>query len=327
MKRIAIVLIAASMLGLMGCDRQTTVQKTESIMGTDVTITVVAPSAGKGEVAIDAAMEELRRLDRMMSLYKDGSEITRVNLAAGEHSVTVSREMIEVVEHARRISELSGGAFDATIGPLVVLWQMKLREGAVPSDREIKAVLTRVDYRDILIDKKGPTIFLTRKGMILDLGGAAKGYAADRAAEALRKQGTMNALVAVAGDIRAMGHREDGKPWRIGVQHPREAGKILAALELSDRSISTSGDYERFTIVNKKRFHHILDPRTGKPSEGTESVTVIGDQGAVLDPLTTALFVLGPEKGMQLVKDLGYEAIFVDDKGTVLTTEGIDVPR
>src|SRR5574341_128882 len=272
MKRIAIVLIAASMLGLMGCDRQTTVQKTESIMGTDVTITVVAPSAGKGEVAIDAAMEELRRLDRMMSLYKDGSEITRVNLAAGEHSVTVSREMIEVVEHARRISELSGGAFDATIGPLVVLWQMKLKEGAVPSDREIKAVLTRVDYRDILIDKKGPTIFLTRKGMILDLGGAAKGYA-------------------------------------------------------SDRAISTSGDYERFTIVNKKRFHHILDPRTGKPSEGTESVTVIGDQGAVLDPLTTALFVLGPEKGMQLVKDLGYEAIFVDDKGTVLTTEGIDVPR
>lgn len=327
MKHTAIVLIALGMLGLAACDRQVTVQKTESIMGTDVTITVVAPSAEKGEVAIDAALEELRRLDRMMSLYKDGSEITRVNLAAGEHSVTVSQEMIEVVEHARRISELSGGAFDATIGPLVVLWQMKLKEGAVPSDRELRAMLSRVNYKDVLVDKKGSTIFLTRKGMILDLGGAAKGYAADRAAEALKKQGIMNALVAVAGDIRAMGHREDGKPWRIGVQHPREADKTLAVLELSDRSISTSGDYERFTIINKKRFHHILDPRTGKPSEGTESVTVIGGQGAVLDPLTTALFVLGPEKGMPLVKDLGYEAIFVDDKGTVLTTEGIDVPR
>ena len=327
MKQRVIVLIALGMLGLTGCERQTTVQKTESIMGTDVTVTVVAPSAKEGEAAIDAAMEELRRLDRMMSLYKDGSEITRLNLAAGEHSVTVSPELIEVVQHARQVSELSGGAFDVTIGPLAVLWQMKLKERAVPSDREIKAVLSRVNYKDVLVDKKGSTIFLTRKGMIMDLGGAAKGYAADRAAEALKKQGISNALVAVAGDIRAMGRREDGKPWRIGVQHPREADKTLAALELSDRSISTSGDYERFTIINKKRFHHILDPRTGKPSEGMESVTVIGDQGAVLDPLTTALFILGPEKGMQLVKDLGYEAIFVDDKGSIVHTKGINVSQ
>jgi thiamine biosynthesis lipoprotein len=323
MKRIAIMLIAVGMLGLTGCERQVTVQKTEPIMGTDVTVTVVAPSAKEGEAAIDAAMDEIRRLDRMMSLYKEESEITRVNLAAGEHSVTVSPEMITVVEHAQRASELSGGAFDVTIGPLVVLWQMRLKEGAVPSDKEVKAVLPRVNYKDVLIDKKGSSIFLTRKGMIMDLGGVAKGYAADRAAEVLRKQGITNALVAVAGDIRAMGTREDGKPWRIGVQHPREAGKLLATLELSDRSISTSGDYERFTIINKERYHHILDPRTGKPSAGVESVTIIGDQGAVIDPLTTALFILSPEKGMQIVKDLGCEAIFVDDKGNVTSTKGI----
>jgi thiamine biosynthesis lipoprotein len=231
--------------------------------------------------------------------------------------------MIKVVEHAQRASELSGGAFDVTIGPLVVLWQMRLKEGAVPSDKEVKAVLPRVNYKDVLIDKKGSSIFLTRKGMIMDLGGVAKGYAADRAAEVLKKQGVMNALVAVAGDIRAMGTREDGKPWRIGVQHPREAGKLLATLELSDRSISTSGDYERFKIVNKKRYHHILDPRTGRPSEGMESVTITGDTGAVIDPLDTALFSLGPEKGMKIVKDLGYEAIFVDDKGNVTSTKGI----
>lgn len=327
MKRIAIMFIAAGMLGLTGCERQVTVQKTGSIMGTDVTITVVAPSAKEGEAAIDAAMEEIRRLDRMMSLYKDDSEITRVNLAAGEHSVQVPPEMIEVVERARMVSDLSGGAFDITIGPLVVLWQMKLKEGAVPTDKEIKAVLSRVNYRDALFDKKGSTIFLTRKGMIMDLGGCAKGYAADRAAEVLRKHRITNALVAVAGDIRAMGKREDGKPWRIGVQHPREAGKLLTTLELSDRSISTSGDYERFKIVNKKRYHHILDPRTGRPSEGMESVTIIGDTGAAIDPLTTALFILGPEKGMQIVKQFGYEAIFVDDKGTITGTGGIKMEK
>ncbi len=327
MKRIAIALIAAALLGLAGCARQVAVQRTEPVMGTDVTITVVAPTTKEGEEAIDAAMEEIKRIDRMMSLYRDDSEITRVNRAAGEHAVQVSPEMIDVVEEARKASELSGGAFDITIGPLVVLWQMKLRESSVPSDKEIKAVLRRVNYRDLLIDRKGPSLFLTKKGMIMDLGGVAKGYAADRAAEVLKKRGVLNALIAVAGDIRAMGKREDGKPWRIGVQHPREAGKLLTTLELSDRSISTSGDYERFTIVYSKRYHHIVDPRTGRPSEGVESVTLVGGRGAAIDPLTTALFILGPEQGMKIVKAQGYEAIFVDDTGKTVTTPGLSAGR
>lgn len=327
MKRIAIVLVIAGMLVFSGCERQVSVQKTEPIMGTDVAITVVAKTEREGEAAIDAAMDEIRRLDRMMSLYKEDSEITRVNLAAGEHSIQVSPEMIEAAEAARKVSELSAGAFDVTIGPLSVLWQMRLREGTVPSDRELAAVRSRVNFKEVLINRKERSLFLTRKGMVMDFGGVAKGYAADRAAEVLKKQGVLNALVAVAGDIRAMGRREDGKPWRIGVQHPREPGRLLATLELSDKSISTSGDYERFTIVRKKRYHHILDPRTGRPSEGVESVTVVGDRGAVIDPLTTALFILGPEKGMKLVKDLGYEALFVDDQGRVTSTEGIKTAR
>lgn len=308
------------------CDRTVTVQRTETIMGTEVAVTVVAPSTRDGETAIDAAMEEIKRLDRMMSLYKDDSVLARVNRAAGEHSVQVPGEMIDVAEAARSASELSGGAFDATIGPLAVLWQMRLKEGAVPSDREIAAVLGRVNYRDVLIDRKGSSLFLTRKGMIMDLGGAAKGYAADRAGDVLRRQGIQNALVAVAGDIRAMGTRQDGKPWRIGVQHPREEGKLLTTIDLSGRSISTSGDYERFTIIRKERYHHILDPRTGQPSRGMESVTLVGDRGSAIDPLTTALFILGPEKGMKLAEDRGYEAIFVDDQGRISASKGIAIP-
>jgi thiamine biosynthesis lipoprotein len=304
-----------------------TAQKTETIMGTEVTITVAARSTDEGKAAIEAGMAELRRLDAMMSLYKDDSELARVNFAAGKHPVKVSPEMIEVVEAARKISDLTDGAFDVTIGPLVVLWQLRLKEGAAPTDEELANVLTRVNYKNIVTGKKASTLFLRNAGMIMDLGGVAKGYAADKAAEALRARGIENGIVALAGDIRVMGRRPDNSPWRIGVQHPRERDKTLTVLELSDRSISTSGDYERFRIVKKKRYHHIIDPRTGKPSEGMESVTVIGDNGVLIDPLTTALFIVGPEKGLALVKKLGCEAIFVDAKGRIVTTDGIRMTR
>jgi len=321
MKRAAITVLALILLAT-GCSKTRTMQKTESIMGTDVTITVVARSYEEGETAIEAGMAELRRLDAMMSLYKDDSEITRVNLAAGKSPVKVSPEMIEVVEHAAEISKLSGGAFDVTIGPLVVLWQMRLKEGKTPTDEEIARVRPLVNYRDIVIDKKASTIFLKKPGMIMDFGGM-KGYTADRVASLFKKRGINNAIIAVAGDIWVLGHREDGKPWRIGVQHPRDHDKTLAVLELSDKYISTSGDYERFVIKENKRYHHIIDPRTGRPSTGTISATLIGDEGATIDPLTKVPFILGPEYGMKIVKKLGAEAIIVDDHGKVFVTDGI----
>ena len=322
MRTVNLALIIACILSV-GCARQRTVQKTETIMGTQVSLTVVAATAGEAEAAIEAGMAELRRLDRMMSLYKDDSEISQVNRAAGKDPVKVSPEMIEAVEAAAEVSRISGGAFDATIGPLEVLWQLKLKEGALPTAAEIARVRPLVNYRGIVVDRTGSTILLKKRGMILDLGGCAKGYAADRVAEIYRKRGISNAVIAVAGDIWVLGHRADGTPWRIGVQHPREKDKTLAVLEFSGRYISTSGDYERFVIREKKRYHHIIDPRSGKPSEGVVSVTVVGDRGAVVDPLTTALFILGPEKGMALVERLGLEAIFVAVDGAVRSTKGI----
>jgi thiamine biosynthesis lipoprotein len=321
----SIIIVLALLLVASGCARPRTVQKTESIMGTDVTVTVVAPSEKEGAAAIDAAMAEIKRFDEMMSLYKDTSEITRVNLSAGRQPVKVSPEMIDVVEAAARISDSTNGAFDVTVGPLVVLWQMRLREKKTPTDGEIALARARVGYKNVIIDKEASTLYLRKPGMIMDLGGVAKGYAADKAAAALKKRGIENGIVAIAGDIRAMGKRPDGTPWRIGVQHPRQADKTLAVLELSDKSISTSGDYERFQIVQKKRYHHIIDPRTGKPSEGLISVTVVGNSGALVDPLTTALFIIGVEKGMALVKELGCEAIFEDNTGRVTSTEGIQM--
>ncbi len=315
-----LVLLAIALFG--GCARTRTVQKTETIMGTEVTITVVAQSREEGEAAIDAGMAELRRLDAMMSLYKDTSEITKVNLAAGKTPVKVSPEMIEVVEQAAEISRVSGGVFDVTIGPLVVLWQMRLKEGKIPTDAEIARIKPLVNYKNIALDRKASTIFLKKPGMIMDFGGM-KGYTADRVAELFRKRGIENAIIAVAGDIWVLGHREDGSPWRIGVQHPREHDKTLTVLELSNKYISTSGDYERFVIREKKRYHHIIDPRTGKPSTGVISVTLVGDRGALIDPLSKVPFILGPEEGMKIVRKFGAEAIVVDEEGRVFMTDGI----
>jgi thiamine biosynthesis lipoprotein len=230
--------------------------------------------------------------------------------------------MIEVVERAADISLLSGGVFDVTVGPLVVLWQMRLKEGKVPTDEEIAKVRPLVNYGNIVVDKKGSTLFLKKAGMIMDFGGM-KGYTADRAADAIKKHGIKNAIIAVAGDIWVLGHREDGKPWRIGVQHPREHEKTLAVLDLSNKYVTTSGDYERFVIKEKKRYHHIIDPRTGKPSQGVISATIIGDKGAIIDPLAKVPFILGPDDGLKLVKKLGAEAIIVDDQGKVFMTDGI----
>jgi thiamine biosynthesis lipoprotein len=321
MKRLFIFMVlAAALFG--GCPRARTVQKTETIMGTDVTITVVDQSIEAAEAAIEAGMAELRRLDAMMSLYKDTSEITKVNLAAGKEPVKVSPEMIEVVEQAAEISRLSGGVFDVTVGPLVVLWQMRLKEGKVPTDNEIARVRPLVNYRNIVVDKSASTIFLKKTGMIMDFGGM-KGYTADRVAGLFRKRGIKNAVIAVAGDIWVLGHRDDGKSWRIGVQHPREHDKTLTVLDLSDKYISTSGDYERFVIREKKRYHHIIDPRTGKPSTWVISVTLVGDKGAFIDPLAKVPFILGPEEGMKIVKKHGAEAIIVDEGGKVYMTDGV----
>ena len=320
---IVTVLLAFIML-VFGCTgpRFKTVQRTEAIMGTDVTVTVVAKSEAEGAAAIDAAMAEVRRFDRMMSLYKDDSEITRINLAAGKHPVKVSPEMIEVVEAAARVSGLTHGAFDVTIGPLVVLWQMRLKEGKTPDDKEIARIKRLVNYKNVIIDRRKSTLFLKNPNMIMDLGGM-KGYIADRVKDLIKKRGINNAVIALAGDIWVLGRREDGKPWRIGVQHPRKPEQTLTVLDLSDKYISTSGDYERYKIVERKRYHHIIDPRTGKPSTGVISATLMGDQGALIDPLSKAPFILGPEEGLKIVKKTGAEAIIVDEQGKIYMTDGV----
>jgi thiamine biosynthesis lipoprotein len=299
-------------------------KKSADIMYTRVTITVVSDSPERAETAIDAAFDEIRHLEKLLSFWTDDSEIAAINRNAGVSAVKVSPETLDIIEKSIFISEKTDGAFDPTIGPVIRLWDFHKK--VLPDRGAVQEALGMVDYRQMSVDEGQSTAFLKKGGMSFDTGGIAKGYAADLAVESLRKAGISSALVAVAGDIRAFGTRPGGKPWRIGIRDPRprdEDDYLMATIELHDEAISTSGDYERFFIRDGVRYHHLLDPGTGYPSTRCQSVTVVADKAVYTDGLATGIFVMGPEKGLKVLRELGYEGIIVDAEGKTHVTPGL----
>ena len=301
-------------------------------MDTYCTITVVSPSKEKAAEAIDKGFAEIKKLEGLLNYFSDKSEITAINKAAGTGPVKVSEETLEMMRKTLEISKTTRGTFDPTIAPVIKLWDFsnKRRDNSVPNATVIKDTLKLVDYKKVKINNKSE-VFLTEKGMGIDLGGIAKGYAADKAMEAIKAEGIEAALVAVAGDIRGAGLSTSGNTWKVGIQDPRpgtESEKpwedIFASLYLEDMAISTSGDYQRFFIKDGKRYHHILDPVTGFPAEtDLISASVIAPEGYIADGLSTAVFALGAEKGMTLLKAMGIEGVLVDRDRKVFITEGI----
>ena len=291
-------------------------------MGTVVEITLTGDDEVAAQKAALQALQEIKRIEYLMSPWVESSDVSRINRSAGKEWVDVSSETIAVIKKAQEVSELSEGAFDITVGPLVHLWR-KAREKEVPPDtEEIRKIRSLVDYRDIRISNSG-RVFLKKKEMSIDLGGIAKGYAVDRAFELLRTLGYKNLIVNAGGDLRVGGSKWD-QPWSIGIQHPRESQKIMARISISDAAIATSGDYEKFFMHQGKRYHHIFNPRDGLPAEGCQSVTIICKDGVTADAFATAVFVLGPEKGTFLCQRLqGVECLIVDKDGKTIFSPGL----
>jgi thiamine biosynthesis lipoprotein len=299
-------------------------KKDRILMDTLVAITVVSDSKDTAEKAIDAAFSEIEYLEKLSNHYSSDSEITRINRNAGISEVKVSYDILKLLEKALYVSENTEGAFDVTMGPVIALYDFhkKIR----PDDGMIKKTLSLVNYRDIIINRDRSTVLLKRKGMLIDLGGIAKGYAADKAAETLKKNRVRSGLVAVAGDIKAFGLKPDGKPWKIGIRNPESGDKeddIMATIELKDMAISTSGDYERFFISGGKRYHHLLDPKTGLSAQECRSVSIITKEGAFTDAFATGIFILGPEQGVKVLDKLGFEGMIIDSQGKSHLTQGI----
>jgi thiamine biosynthesis lipoprotein len=267
--------------------------------------------------------DRLREIENTMSANLEDSDLGRINAAAGIKAVKAHPDTIKVLKRALHFAELSGGAFDPTVGPLVKLWDIGSGNEKIPGEEEITKALSLINRREIIIDEAAGTVFLPRPGMGLDLGAIAKGYAADEAARIIAGAGIERALVDLGGNILVKGPKPDGSPWRVGIQNPTDnRGAYIGISEVTNKTLVTSGVYERFFESGGKRYHHILSTRTGYPVEsGLLSVTVISGSSMDADALSTALFALGYEAGLPLAESMeNTEAIFIFGDRTVRGT-------
>lgn len=322
-----ILIIACGVfISLTGCKtpKEKVYRKSVILMDTRVEINAVSDSSEKAEKAIDKAFVEIEKLDTLLNFFSEKSELSEINKNAGIRSVKVSAETFDIFEKAVYAGKKTDGAFDLTIGPEIVLWDFYKK--IKPDDREIKKRLSLVNYRNINMDKKGRTIYLKKKGMSVDLGGIAKGYAADKASEVLKASGIKAGLVAIAGDIKAFGMKPDGRPWKVGIRNPRQKDKndeLIATIELVDSAISTSGDYERYFIVDGERYHHILNPKTGYPAALSQTAVIIANDGYITDSFSTGIFIMGHEKGLRLLDEMKINGMVIDSNGKVHMTRNI----
>jgi thiamine biosynthesis lipoprotein len=296
----------------------------QAIMGTSVRVELWHENAAEGRAAIAAVMDEMRRIDNLMSPYKPDSELSRINREAAKHPVRISREQFDLIARAIEFSELSGGVFDITFASVGYLYDY--RRGVEPSDAQIKQALPGINFRHLLLDRQQSTIRFAREGVRIDLGGIAKGYAVDLGIAVLKKRGITSAIVQAGGDSRVLGDKR-GRPWNVAIRDPRNKQNVVAVIPLVDAAISTSGDYERFFMKKSgERVHHIIDPKTGKSAHGVISVSVIARDATTTDGLTKSVFLKGPKEGIAFIEDLkmpGVDAVVIDEHGTMYFSKGL----
>lgn len=301
----------------------------QDVMGTRVSVTFWLEDEAKAAEALVAVMAEMHRIDQHFSPYIASSELSRANqqavLATAEKPLAISAELTRLIDKSLYYSRLTDGAFDITFASLARYYDY--RKKLTPSEAQRAALLPAINYRLIHLDKQHQTLWFEHPQLYIDLGGIAKGYAVDRGIDILRGYGIAHASLSAGGDSRVLGDKR-GRPWLVGIKNPR-ADAVAISLPLDNVSVSTSGDYERYFIAdNGERVHHIINPRTGKSTSGVNSVTIIGPLGFDTDPLSTSVFVMGPEKGLALINRLpGFDAVVITSQGKVLYSQGLVDPE
>lgn len=314
-------MIALLLLGCAGSGpaRPEFVSSAAEVMSTRLEVTLPAEHAALGQRVVAIFSE----VEATANEWREGSPLAAVSRGAGGAPVPIPPDLMRLLRRGLELGDQTGGAFDITWAALWGLWDFRAERPAVPEAAEIEARTARVDYRQLELDEAAGTARLAREGMVLGLGGLAKGWALDRAAAALRAEGVQDFNLVIGGQVYAGGRRGD-RPWRVGVRDPRgDPRDVFAAVEVSDVSVSTSGDYERYFERDGVRYHHILDPRTGWPARGVRSATVIAREAAAADALSTALVVMGVAEGLAMVEAAdGVEALLVDEQGQVHRSSG-----
>lgn len=282
-------------------------------MGTRAHVEFFLPTdnSKKAKHLINRVINEMTRLDQSLSPYIETSELSQLNINGGDNSVKVSSELFDLLVSADNVSQLSKGAFDITYAS--VGYKYDYRQGIRPTKSDIESALPAINYNSIVLNKQNSTVSFTDDKVKIDLGGIAKGYAIKQCLQILASEGIKHALMSAGGDTTLLGDRL-GRPWLVGIKHPRSDDKNAVHIPLTNESISTSGDYERYFIEEGVRYHHIINPETGDSARKVVSVSVIGDDATVVDALSTTVFVKGLQEGMTLINNLeGYEAVIIDN--------------
>jgi len=305
---------------LTGCGQVPSVKETRILMDTFCEISCYGDSKDKSIAAIGAAFKEMERIEKVFSKFNKNSEVSNINRLAGLEKVAASEEVFKLTEKSVYYSRISDGAFDITAAPLMEIWGFVRRHKSIPDKETIENALEGVGYKNIELDPKKLSVKFLNKKTKIDFGGIAKGYAVDRAKDVLVSRGIKNGLVNLGGNIFALGSAPGNKAWKIGVEDPRNKGKLLRSFELTNRAISTSGNYERFFEIGGKRYSHIINPLTGEPCQGIISVTVAADSAEQADGLSTAIFVMGEEKGLNLAKSIkGIKVLILKEDGKIIS--------
>lgn len=297
------------------------------LMGNRFEISVVSEDALWADARIEEAIEEIRRIEKLLTTYSDDSQTNLINVNAGIAPVKVDKEVFDLIQRSIKISDITQGAFDITYGSIdKSLWNFDKNMTSLPDAATAKKLVRLINYKNVILNVSDCSIFLKEKGMRIGFGGIGKGYAAERAKYVLRQSGVESGIVNAAGDLTAWGNQPDGNPWTIGIANPDAPQHAFSYLNITDMAIATSGNYEKFILINDKKYSHTIDPKTGLPVTGIKSVTIISPNAEIADAMATPVMIMGIKVGLNMVNQIhGLACIIIDDEDKIYTSENINI--
>jgi FAD:protein FMN transferase len=302
-------------------------KKVLKLMGNRFEISVVADEESWANECITEAEEEIRRIEKLLTTFDESSQTNLINRNAGIKPVKVDKEIFDLIQRSKTISDITQGAFDITYGSIdKKLWNFDKSMTSLPDSETAKQLVRLINYKNVLLHEKNGTVFLKEKGMRIGFGGIGKGYAAERAKHLLMRKGIKNGIVNAAGDLSAWGFQLNGKPWTIGIADPSAIQHAFSYLDITNTSIATSGNYEKFVMINGKKYSHTIDPKTGLPVTGIRSVTIISPNAEIADAMATPVMVMGIKVGLDMINQIkGLACIIIDDSNALHTSKNIHI--
>jgi len=296
-------------------------------MGNRFELSAVAEDEKWANEKIAAGIDEIKRIEKLLTTFSDDSETNRVNQNAGITPVQVSRETFDLIKRSIRISEATQGAFDITYGSVdKKLWNFDQNMTSLPDKVTAKQMVRLINYRNVVLDDENCTVFLREKGMRIGFGGIGKGYAAERAKQVMKQAGVTSGVVNASGDLNAWGVQPNGKKWTVGIANPDSTHEIFSYIDITDLAVATSGNYEKFIMVDGKKYSHTINPRTGLPVTGIKSVTIITTNAEIADAMATPVMIMGIRTGLHMINQMkNIEAIIIDDNNTLYTSKNINI--